>query len=460
MWNYYLTDGLLLGKGMFSRLINCALVITFLIVVPANSIFSQGELTSVILNETRKTILVDYCVFVDVEAGKSRLEVYFQVYNSALKFKATEDVFKAEYEVDVAILDKKGRRTAGQMAEKSITVPDEARANSSTEFRTSQIILFLDPGKYDVRFVLKDKIADKKITREFVANANQLKAGQPHLSDILFAMAAGPADSTSDQFVKGNLVVVPSVAHNYGGEEEGRLLFYLEIYRGKEADETVTVQTLLRRKKGEMVYRDTLSTILDKPLASQLRQISIEEFLPGEYELEVELQGRRGKKLDEKKGEFRINWTEESLLEHNWSLMVRQIELIAESQELKPLKEANTIEERRAALKDFWAAKDPFPESPRNELKIEFYRRISYANDKFGYLTRPGWETDRGRVLVRYGQPDQIEDVPFSIDTYPYQDWHYYKNGRYLKFRFIDDNHDGDYRLVYPYNGFWQTPEF
>ena len=446
--------------SMISKLSNLALVIGILFYLPANSVFSQGDLTSVILNEKREKILVDFCIFTEIESDQSRLEVYYQIFNSALKFKPTEDVFKAEYEVTVAILDKKGKRIAGQTQERSIVAPNEAKTKSTTDYRTSQINLMLERGKYDVRYTLKDKVADKSYSKEFTADARKLKDGQPGLSDILFAMAAGPADSTSNQFVKGNLVVVPSVTHGYGGEEEGRLLFYIEIYKGDKEAEIVTVQTLLRRQKGQMVYRDTLSTQLNRPIISQLREISIDEFAPGEYELEVELQGRRGKKLDEKKGEFQINWTEESLLEHNWSLIVRQIELIADSKELKPLQEVKTVEERRISLKDFWAGKDPFPETPRNELKIEFYHRISYANEHFGYLGRPGWETDRGRVLVRYGPPDQVDDYPFSLSSDPYQEWHYYKAGRYRKFTFVDDNHDGDYRLIYPFDGLWLAPEF
>jgi GWxTD domain-containing protein len=445
---------------MLSKLTNLVLIISILIYLPPSPAISQGDLTAVILNEKREKIIVDHCIFTETGSNKSRLEVYYQVFNSALQFKPTEEMFKAEYDITVSVLDKKGKKIAGQTQEKSITAPNEAKSKSTTDFRTSQINLTLDPGKFDVRFTLKDKIADKSYSKEFRADARKLKDGQPHLSDILFAMAAGPADSTSDQFVKGNLVIVPSVNHSCGGDEESRLLFYIEIYPGDNEDEKVTVQTLLRRRKGQMVYRDTLTTVLDRPIVSQLREISIDEYAPGEYELEVELQGRRGKKLDEKKGEFLISWTEESLLEHNWSLIIHQIELIADSKELKPLHEATTVDERRKALKEFWAAKDPFAETPRNELKIEFYRRISYANEHFGYLGRPGWGTDRGRVLVRYGPPDQIDDFPFSLSTYPYQEWHYYKGGRYLKFTFVDDNHDGDYRLVYPFDGLWQTPEF
>ncbi len=439
------------------------IILLFIVLLVAQSsvpVSAQSDLTSVILNEKRETIFVDFAVFAPENSDQVQLEVYYQVFNNTLAFKPLDDLFKAEYEVNIAVLDKKGKKIAGESQEKTVSVASEIKANSTTDFRVSQFTFTLDPEKYEVRFTLKDKTAGKSYTKEFEADAKNLISKQPALSKILFAQAAGPVQSSSDQFTKGNLTVVPSVSHSYGGEEDSKLLYYMEIYAGVENSERLIVQTLLRQKKGEMVYRDTLSTDVDRPVIRQLREISIVDFEPGEYELEVELQGRRGKKLAEEKGTFLIKWTEESLLEHNWNLMVRQISLIADSKEQKALEAAKTIEDRKKALKEYWAVKDPFPETPRNELKVEFYRRISYANENFGYLGRAGWETDRGRVLVRYGVPDQIDDFPFSLSSYPYQEWHYYKGGRYRKFTFVDDNHDGDYRLVYPFDGLWQTPEF
>jgi GWxTD domain-containing protein len=412
------------------------------------------------LNERKEGVLADIGVFAAEEPGKMRLELYYQVHNSALMFKPFDDVFKAEYSVSIAVLDKKGKKVAGETQEKQVTVATEVKAKSSADFRASQVNLNTAAGKFDIRFTFKDKFSGKSYSKEFQADGRKFETVDPILSDILFAQAAGPADTNSAQFTKGNLMVVPSVSRTYGGEEDSKMLYYIEVYPGSNEQDKLTVQTLIRKRKGDMVYRDTLTSPVAGEVLRQLREISIESFEPGEYELEVELQGRRGKKLDEIKGGFQIKWTEESLLAHNWSLILRQISVIAESGDMKILEEAKSLDERRQALKDYWAAKDPFPETPRNEMKIEFYRRINYANENFGYLNRPGWETDRGRVLVRYGAPDQVDDYPFSLSSYPYQEWHYYKGGRYRKFTFVDDNHDGDYRLVYPFDGLWQTPDF
>jgi GWxTD domain-containing protein len=449
------------NKNMLSRKYRQFLlaIIAIILIRPESSL--PTDLTSVILDKKAEYLFVDYGVFASDEIGKVRVEVYYQFYNRALTFKPDGDLFKAEYEIEITIMDKRGRKLDGETQEKSVTVASEIQARSASDYRVSQVNFDLEPNKYEIKFNLKDKAGDKNFSDEFGVDAGLSKDDYPKVSKILFAQAVGPADGSSDQFTKGNMMVVPSVSRIYGTEENSKLVYYIEIYNGKdEKSDHVTVQTLIRPRKGDMVYRDTLTETLDAPVKRQLREISLAEFAPGEYEIEIKLQGRRGKKLDEEKAKFEIEWTEESLLEHNWKLIVKQISLIAEQKELKALENCESLEERKAGLKEYWDSKDPYPETPRNELKMEFYKRISIANENFGFLSRPGWDTDRGRVLVRYGVPNEIEDFPFSMGTYPYQEWHYYNALRYRTFTFVDDNHDGDYRLVYPYDGLWQKPEF
>ncbi|HKK21216.1 MAG TPA: GWxTD domain-containing protein, partial [candidate division Zixibacteria bacterium] len=91
--------------------------------------------------------------------------------------------------------------------------------------------------------------------------------------------------------------------------------------------------------------------------------------------------------------------------------------------------------------------------------KNEFYRRVNIANQNFTHMYRQGWRTDRGRVYIMYGEPDQVDDYPVVPDRHPYQEWHYYRGTKYRKFIFVDVNEDGDYRLEYPYDGLYQQPD-
>ena len=75
-------------------------------------------------------------------------------------------------------------------------------------------------------------------------------------------------------------------------------------------------------------------------------------------------------------------------------------------------------------------------------------------------MGRDGWRSDRGKIYIQYGEPDQIDDYPVAINGKPFQEWHYYRHGSYRKFVFVDEYEDGDYRLQYPYDGLYQRPDF
>lgn len=125
---------------------------------------------------------------------------------------------------------------------------------------------------------------------------------------------------------------------------------------------------------------------------------------------------------------------------------------IIEDREREAFLKLTTQDERNQFIEHFWLRRDPAPGTPENEFKAEHYRRIAYANDRFATNSnRLGWTTDRGRIYIVYGPPDEIEShfdggrLPF-----PYEEWRY----RYLEgagsdvfLTFIDKSRTGDYRI-------------
>ncbi|GAF84612.1 unnamed protein product, partial [marine sediment metagenome] len=85
-------------------------------------------------------------------------------------------------------------------------------------------------------------------------------------------------------------------------------------------------------------------------------------------------------------------------------------------------------ESREEFISDFWAKRDPSPDTEENEFKEEFFRRIEYASLRFREGI-PGWKTDRGRIYIYLGPPDKVEQRPFV--NYPDVKglifWGYYK---------------------------------
>jgi GWxTD domain-containing protein len=123
----------------------------------------------------------------------------------------------------------------------------------------------------------------------------------------------------------------------------------------------------------------------------------------------------------------------------------------------------STNEERETFIENFWARRNPDPDSPENTFKEEHYRRIAYANEHYASGI-PGWKTDRGRIYISWGPPDEVDSHPSGgtyerppeegggeTSTYPFEDWRY----RYLEgwgenimLEFVDPTMTGEYHLT------------
>src|SRR5205809_4715519 len=79
------------------------------------------------------------------------------------------------------------------------------------------------------------------------------------------------------------------------------------------------------------------------------------------------------------------------------------------NEERSAYKALKTDEEREQFIEQFWLRRDPSPDTVENEFKEEHYARIAYANEHYASGI-PGWKSDRGRIYITYGPPDEIED--------------------------------------------------
>jgi GWxTD domain-containing protein len=82
--------------------------------------------------------------------------------------------------------------------------------------------------------------------------------------------------------------------------------------------------------------------------------------------------------------------------------------ILKEEQDL--FRRLQTDEDRLSFIYSFWLRRDRIVETPENEYRLEFWRRVSQAEQRFIDSTQPGWMTDRGRVWVLLGPPDERDD--------------------------------------------------
>jgi len=111
-----------------------------------------------------------------------------------------------------------------------------------------------------------------------------------------------------------------------------------------------------------------------------------------------------------------------------------------------------TDEERNHIIEQFWLRRDPTPGTPENEHKEEHYRRVQYANDHFG-STVPGWKTDRGRIYIVFGPPDERHEYRNGDATtpYPLDRWKFRLIegiGNDVTIEFVDPTRSGEYHMT------------
>jgi len=102
-------------------------------------------------------------------------------------------------------------------------------------------------------------------------------------------------------------------------------------------------------------------------------------------------------------------------------------------------------DERPAFIEDFWKKRDPTPDTPENEFKNEYFRRIDMANRLFTDGQAPGWLQDRGRMYILLGPPTERLTYPRGVTFYglPMEFWYY----GFFEIDFVDEKWTGDYRL-------------
>src|SRR5256885_9003695 len=139
------------------------------------------------------------------------------------------------------------------------------------------------------------------------------------------------------------------------------------------------------------------------------------------------------------------------------------VSYIITDEERAAFKQLPNDEERDNFIEAFWQRRDPTPDTEENEFKEEHYQRIAYANEHFAAGV-PGWRTDRGRIYIVFGKPDEIDSHPSGgsyqrpmeegggeTSTFPFEDWRYrYIEGigQEVMIEFVDPCMCGEYHMT------------
>jgi len=170
-----------------------------------------------------------------------------------------------------------------------------------------------------------------------------------------------------------------------------------------------------------------------------------------------------GKKKGDDKGKKNLRKLEKELATPYKKWLEEEVPYIITDEERSAFLQLQTNEEREQFIEAFWQRRDPTPDTVENEFKEEHYRRIAYTNERFSSGI-PGWRTDRGRMYIMWGPPDELEshtqgeiyNRPMSegggqTTTYAYEQWtyHYMEGiGQNITVEFVDPTGTGEFHIT------------
>jgi GWxTD domain-containing protein len=364
--------------------------------------------------------------------GRDRVEVYFSVTNRALQFVKDGPVYEASADLSVVLMAGDSQ-VAGDTQRIRLKASKYSETTSVDTVRTGVMSFPAHSGEFTLTVSLADRDTRVKSSIEAPVRIPELNAF-PALSDIRF----------EEPGTQGRSRVYPNVRRLYTGDFR-EIPFYFEAYADEE-DLPVSVVYRVADFEDVTVYADTVS--VTKPGEEHFsRSIPMESISNGVFNLILGIRDEAGQVKPVRAKPFQVRsqffyWGKDV------ESAVDILTYVAGGGFIDRFKKADP-ETRKKLWEEFWREKDPTPDTPRNEFYEEHIRRFEYANRHFGTHQGPGWRTDRGRIYIVYGQPDQVESTTFDVDRDTAEIWVYNRLGR--RFVFVDETGFGDYRLVDEY---------
>jgi len=345
----------------------------------------------------------------------------------------------------------------------------------------------LSPGDYTYELEIKDLNEENARIFKYSEPFNMPANEQSFVSDIQLLQGMSKS-AQPGPLTKSGYDLFPLVVNFYPTEFE-KLMAYTEVYNTLaqfgNGGKYVLRQFIEQYESGNIqgdymkISRETAAEVL--PV---ITVFDITKLVSGNYNLVVEIRDRENQVVSQQKTYFRrenvvgfdpsllaaIDLKEALLLksfpQDSLDYFIRAINPLADDAEsnwiLRTAPDAD-VETKQRFFYAFWKSKNYL--EPEKEWQ-RYREQIYLTNRLFGSGVRQGFESDRGRIYLKYGAPATVMDRPNEPSSYPYQIWHYYKIGNFTNKRFVFYNPNlatNEYELLHSelrgevQNYRWQT---
>jgi GWxTD domain-containing protein len=421
----------------------------------ASCFLTAALATSALAQDSPIQLDIDHASFAYDDTA-SLVEMYLAFEAMTLPFEAGPDGFFASIPVDMAVSRASDALLPGSPTDAvwadsldlSFVIPDTTGLQEGQQF-LHQVRAAIPPGEYELQIIIPgDGVSRRELMlRQDLIVPDYSDSDLVELSDLTLASELRQAQSRDEAFYKNGLVVKPN-ANQLFGSGLSRLFFYGEAYNldrlSAESDEYTLMSYIAEANLPQPL--EGLQSRTSRPLRSPdvlFGSFDLSALPSGSYFLRVALLNAENESIVERSRKFFVynphiqqavtrgletdfeTSQYATMSEEEVEQMNAHIDVIVTDSERSRMRNIKDLEERRRSLMLFWQRRDPNTNTSVNEFQEEFYQRLQYANDRYTTTFDEGWETDRGRALMKYGSPTAIEPHLFDRGYRPYEVWEY-----------------------------------
>lgn len=349
---------------------------------------------------------------------------------AALRFtRETDARFRANYTVGITV-ERAGEQVYATEVTESVIVGSFRETERNDESVLFQEIFDLAPGTYRLTLAVRDVSSQRGIVEPMDLEVPDFRARA--LASPVPVNKVVPRE-TRDSIPY--LLARPRATAALG--QDSVLPMYLESAAAADS----VIRLVARGESGRVLWSDDVRLVAHDSLASGIVQVPVHRLSVGVTQLSFI--GQEGR---DTASTFVFVGFGDDLPVARFEDMLQFLRYFARPQRLQTLRESPE-EERPAAWATFLRETDSIPETPQHESLRAYFGRLVRANVRFREDGVAGWMSDRGRVLIVLGEPDQIIEPTFTDMTRVRQQiWEY--SNRALQLQFYDQTGTGRWRLT------------
>lgn len=350
--------------------------------------------------------------------------------NSALSFaREADNRFRAGYSV-VMTLARDNQVVARSDATEQLLVGAFRETSRTDESIIHQEMLDVAPGRYTLTVLVRDEGSQRSVQEQLSLEVPRFDDGS--LSTPMPIAEVTPR-TTRDSLPL--LLVSPSGTAVAG--RDSLLPVYVEAY----GDTTAPVRLVIRSERGRVIWSDTVRVQPRGGLRAGVVEVPVFRIGIGVARLTFVREGG----ADSTSTNVFVGFGGE-LPVATFEDMLNYLRFFAAPYRLQRLRDA-AEEDRPAAWAAFVRETDAQPDTPAHEELRAYFGRLMRANGRFREEATPGWLSDRGRVFIALGEPDQIiEPQVADFSRNRQQVWEY--RNMNMQLVFYDQTGSGRWRLT------------